>query len=402
MRATNNPKEISEGEYHFFWSLFFFLIRQPFRTCPSERSKTRDWPWYFRLRRGSTSTAIAWIPWRSRSFRLDEDQGRSSDLEQVKWLYRKTQTKIKAEAISLFRIIVLCGPYDFHSCPRIVRVWPFEVTRLVETDFEETLKIFEIFRRRMNHFASNSVINFVPNQTCECVQLQWRCCMTMQDFFHMEMPFTRHCGTRIFPMSWGGSHWHHDFNDDEAWKVWKSMESCGAAWVGSSDWANHLQSQVKKTMERRKERFLSAAEAAWQETNTCKYSRFESIESQFSSCFEYSGPTHCIASTSPMTKKRQRENLRLTQNRWEQILASHLPAMPRKTSFSFAQLLGFVRFQGLRSCNAYNLWFRMLATKSNPPTCLRWIPQRNCWRFLTCSKRWNDALVAPMCDFWCW
>ena len=48
----------------------------------------------------------------------------------------------------------------------------------------------------------------------------------------MEMPFTRHCGTRIFPMSWGGSHWHHDFDDDEAWKVWKSMESCGAAWVG--------------------------------------------------------------------------------------------------------------------------------------------------------------------------
>ena len=72
----------------------------------------------------------------------------------------------------------------------------------------------------------------------------------------MEMPFTRHCGTRIFPMSWGGSHWHHDFDDDEAWKVWKSMESCGAAWVGSSDWANHLQSQVKKTMERRKERFF--------------------------------------------------------------------------------------------------------------------------------------------------
>ena len=93
---------------------------------------------------------------------------------------------------------------------------------MVETDFEETLKIFEIFRRRMNHFASNSVINFVPNQTCECVQLQWRCCMTMQDFFHMAMPFTRHCGTRIFPMSWGGSHWHHDFDDGEAWKVWRN------------------------------------------------------------------------------------------------------------------------------------------------------------------------------------
>ena len=40
----------------------------------------------------------------------------------------------------------------------------------------------------------------------------------------MEMPFTRHCGTRIFPMSWGGSHWHHDFDDDEAWE---SMEKHG-------------------------------------------------------------------------------------------------------------------------------------------------------------------------------
>eukprot|EP00434_Breviolum_minutum_P017849 symbB.v1.2.015753.t1/scaffold1187.1/size155418/2 len=48
----------------------------------------------------------------------------------------------------------------------------------------------------------------------------------------MEMPFTRHCGTRIFPMSWGGSHWHHDFDDDE----------------------------VKETMQRRKERFLSPAQ----------------------------------------------------------------------------------------------------------------------------------------------
>ena len=187
---------------------------------------------------------------------------------------------------------------------------------MVETEFQETLKIFEIFRRRMNHFASNSVINFVPNQNCECVLLQWRCCMTMQDFFHMEMPFTRHCGTRIFPMSWGGSHWHHDFDDEEAWKVWKSMESCGAAWVGSSDWANHLQSQVKKTMERRKERFLSAAEAAWQETNTCKYSRFESIESQFSSCFEYSGPTHCIAFTSPKDNERKFGSLKTADNRF--------------------------------------------------------------------------------------
>ena len=159
------------------------------------------------------------------------------------------------------------------------------------------------------------MINFVPNQTCECVQLPWRCCMTMQDFFHMEMPFTRHCGTRIFPMSWGGSHWHHDFDDDEAWKVFKSMESCGAAWVGSSDWANHLQSQVKKTMERRKERFLSAGEAAWQETNTCKYSRFESVESSIVFVLRVFGanPLHCLYFSQD--KKRQRENLRLTQNR---------------------------------------------------------------------------------------
>ena len=42
-------------------------------------------------------------------------------------------------------------------------------------------------------------------------------------FFDMETPFTRHCGTRIFPMKWGGSHWHHDFDDDEAWKVWKAV-----------------------------------------------------------------------------------------------------------------------------------------------------------------------------------
>ena len=104
----------------------------------------------------------------------------------------------------------------------------------------------------------------------------------MQEFFDMEMPFTRHCGTRIFPMSWGGSHWHHDFDDDEAWKVWKSMESCGAAWVGSSDWANHLQSQVKETMKRRKERFLSAAEASWQETNMCSAADLNQLNPKFS------------------------------------------------------------------------------------------------------------------------
>ena len=96
-------------------------------------------------------------------------------------------------------------------------------------------------------------------------------------------------------------------------KAWKAV---GAAWAGSSDWANHLQSQVKKTMERRKERFLCPeSEAAWQETNTCKYSRFESVEPQLSSCFRVFGanPLHCLYFSQNI--KRQRENLRLTQNR---------------------------------------------------------------------------------------
>ena len=51
-----------------------------------------------------------------------------------------------------------------------------------------------------------------------------------------------------------------------------------------------LASQVQETMQRRKERFLSAAEDAWQETNTCKYSRFESIESQVVFCASISVP----------------------------------------------------------------------------------------------------------------
>ena len=176
---------------------------------------------------------------------------------------------------------------------------------MVETEFQETLKIFEIFRRRMNHFASNSVINFVPKPELRMCPVAmallhdnagtffiWRCRLpaTAGRAFsrcHGAAPI----GIMISMMKRHG-------------KYGKSMESCGAAWVGSSDWANHLQSQVKETMERRKERFLSAAEAAWQETNTCKYSRFESIESQFSSCFEYSGPTHCIAFTSPKDNER--------------------------------------------------------------------------------------------------
>ena len=161
-----------------------------------------DWLWYFRLRRRSTSVTKPWIPWRSRSFRLDEDQVRSSDLEQLKWLYRMTHTKIKFQAISLslihdtwnrINVLCLCRLYDFHFCSRIACAWPrnvlkshmqaiffFEVTRLVEREFEETLNIFEIFLRRMKHFASNSVINFVPNQTCECVYVDngvaaWQC-----------------------------------------------------------------------------------------------------------------------------------------------------------------------------------------------------------------------------------
>ena len=178
------------------------LEERDFRTCPSECSETHDWLLYFRLRRRSTSVTKPWIPWRSRSFRLDEDQVRSSDLEQLKWLYRMTHTKIKFQAISLslihdtwnrINVLCLCRLYDFHFCSRIACAWPrnvlkshmqaiffFEVTRLVEREFEETLNIFEIFLRRMKHFASNSVINFVPNQTCECVYVDngvaaWQC-----------------------------------------------------------------------------------------------------------------------------------------------------------------------------------------------------------------------------------
>ena len=108
----------------------------------------------------------------------------------------------------------------------------------------------------------------------------------------MEMPFTRHCGTRIFPMSWGGSHWHHDFDDDEAWKVFKSMES-GAR-------------SAEPGLERRKERFLSAGEAAWQETNTCKYSRFETSIVFVLRVFG-ANPLHCLY-FSQNTKKTTREN----------------------------------------------------------------------------------------------
>ena len=362
-----------------------------------------DWLWYFRLRRRSTSVTKPWIPWRSRSFRLDEDQVRSRDLEQLKWLYRMTHTKIKVEAFSLIHYLK-----QDHWTMRTIRFSLLYTNRVCLTLWGDPFGGDGVPGDLENLWNISKTHEPLCEQQCDqfctkpdlrmCLCWQRRCCMTMQDFFHAEMPFTRHCGTRIFPMSWGGSHWHHDFDDDEAWKVWKSMESCGAAWAGSSDWANHLQSQVKKTMERRKERFLSESEAAWQETNTCKYSRW--IPIVFVLPLFGANPLHCLYFSQNI--KRQRENLRLTQNRWQKILASHLLVMPRKTLFSFAPLLGFVRFQGLRSCNAYNLWFRMLPAKSNRPTCLRWIPQRSCWRFLTCSKRWNDALVARMWDYWCW
>ena len=379
------------------------LEERDFRTCPSECSETHDWLWYFRLRRRSTSVTKPWIPWRSRSFRLDEDQVRSRDLEQLKWLYRMTHTKIKVEAFSLIHYLK-----QDHWTMRTIRFSLLSTNRVCLTLWGDPFGGDGVPGDLENLWNISKTHEPLCEQQCDqfctkpdlrmCLCWQRRCCMTMQDFFHAEMPFTRHCGTRIFPMSWGGSHWHHDFDDDEAWKVWKSMESCGAAWAGSSDWANHLQSQVKKTMERRKERFLSESEAAWQETNTCKYSRW--IPIVFVLPLFGANPLHCLYFSQNI--KRQRENLRLTQNRWQKILASHLPAMPRKTLFSFVPLLGFVRFQGLRSCNAYNLWFRMPPAKSNRPTCLRWIPQRSCWRFLTCSKRWNDALVARMWDYWCW
>ena len=171
----------------------------------------------------------------------------------------------------------------------------------------------------------------------------------------MEMPFTRHCGTRIFP-------------------IWPGKKDHGAAqgalfvWVWSCLAGNrHVQIQQ-----------------IWIHWINPNCLRASSIRGQ---------PT-ALPLLLPKHKKDNEREIRLTQNRWQKILASHLPAMPRKTLFSFAPLLGFVRFQGLRSCNAYNLWFRMPPAKSNRPTCLRWIPQRSCWRFLTCSKRWNDALVA--------
>ena len=60
---------------------------QVFATCPSKRSETHDWPWNVQLRQRSPSLAKPRIPRRSWSFWLDEDQVRSSDLEQLKWLY---------------------------------------------------------------------------------------------------------------------------------------------------------------------------------------------------------------------------------------------------------------------------------------------------------------------------
>ena len=137
------------------------------------------------------------------------------DLEQLKWLYRMTQTKIKVEAISLIhdtwnRIIVLCGLYDFHFCTRIACVWPrnvlkshmqaiffFEVTRLVETEFEDTLKIFEVSLRLWNISKTLLLVTLLPKswqfrgsvilKTSSLTvmerrtMLQWQCLTSDQD-----------------------------------------------------------------------------------------------------------------------------------------------------------------------------------------------------------------------------
>lgn len=59
-----------------------------------------------------------------------------------------------------------------------------------------------------------------------------------QDFMTMEAPITQACGSRVLPMAWGGSYWHHDIRDKEF--------HCG--------W------QMQQTMERRKERFLTMSD----------------------------------------------------------------------------------------------------------------------------------------------
>ena len=279
----------------------------------------------------------------------------------------------------------------------------FEVTRLVETDFEETLKIFEIFLRRMNHFATNSVINFVPNQTCECVYVDdngfaaWQC----RTFFiwRCRLPATAgrafsRCHGRLPLASW--FRW---------WRGMESMEKHGKLWGCMGRFI-----RLGKSLAKPGKRDHATAQGALPVSCSSCLARNQPVQIQqiwirwipifFLLRVFGANPLHCLYFSQ--NKKKQRENLRLTENRWQKILASHLPVMPRKTSFSFAPLLDFVRFRGLRSCNAYNLWFRMPAAKPNGPTCLRWIAQRSCWRFLTSSKRWNDVLVAPMCDFWCW
>ena len=41
-------------------------------------------------------------------------------------------------------------------------------------------------------------------------------CDPLQDFMTMEAPITQVCGSRVLPMAWGGSYWHHDIRDKEA------------------------------------------------------------------------------------------------------------------------------------------------------------------------------------------
>ena len=393
-----------------------------FRTCPSECSETREWPWYFRLRRRSPSFAMPRISWRSRSFRLDEDPVRSSDLEQLKWLYRMTQTKIKVEAISLVhdtwnRIILLCGPYDDHFCTRIACVFD------QETSSNRTCKPFSSLRSpvwwrqtlrrpwKSLKFFQDAWTTLRP--TVWSISYQTR----LANVFMLMTTALLHDNAGFF--SYGDAVYpplrDAHFPDVMGrlplaswfrwWRGMESMEKHGKLWGCMGRFI-----RLGKSLAKPGKRDHATAQGALPVSCSSCLAGNQPVQIQqiwirwipifFLLRVFGANLLHCLYFSQ--NKKRQRENLRLTQNRWQKILASHLPVMPRKTSFSFALLLDFVRFRGLRSCNAYNLWFRMPAAKSNGPTCLRWIAQRSCWRFLTSSKRWNDVLVAPMCDFWCW
>ena len=141
-----------------------------------------------------------------------------SSLRWLVWWKGTSRTHLKTFEISLR----LCSWW--HFCRKGGNLWARDLKLQAFLLCREELFCSCNVLTYTNHFACNIVINFAPNQTCECAcGWQWCCCRTMQEFFDMETPFTRHCGTRIFPMKWGGSHWHHDFDDDEAWKVWKAV-----------------------------------------------------------------------------------------------------------------------------------------------------------------------------------